>query len=166
MSGGVENVTVENVHVWSSRRAIRIKTAPGRGGYVRNITYRNITITDARVGIVIMTQYNEHPDGGFDPAAIPTIQNLTFAGIYGRDVRVPVRIQGSEDIPIQDVSFQNVSVKLYRNNEHVFQCSYVQGRALGPIYPAPCKNLDLYDENGRLVMQSTSHNVSDIDYDL
>jgi len=66
MSGGIANITVENIHVWSTRRAIRIKTAPGRGGYIHNITYRNITINDARVGIVIMTDYNKHPDEDYD----------------------------------------------------------------------------------------------------
>ncbi|KAE8731984.1 Pectin lyase-like superfamily protein isoform 2 [Hibiscus syriacus] len=34
MSGGVSNVTVENLIVWSSRRAVRIYTAAGRGEYV------------------------------------------------------------------------------------------------------------------------------------
>ncbi|KAJ8532102.1 hypothetical protein K7X08_012025 [Anisodus acutangulus] len=34
MSGRVSNVTVENVHAWNSRRALRIKIAAGRGGYV------------------------------------------------------------------------------------------------------------------------------------
>ncbi|MCH90799.1 polygalacturonase-like, partial [Trifolium medium] len=33
MSGGVSNITVENLLVWDSRRGVRIKTAPGRGGY-------------------------------------------------------------------------------------------------------------------------------------
>jgi polygalacturonase len=27
MSGGVANVTVENVHIWDSRRGVKIKTA-------------------------------------------------------------------------------------------------------------------------------------------
>lgn len=166
MSGGVANITVENVHVWNSRRGVRIKTAPGRGGYIRNISYRNVTIDNSLFGIVIETEYNEHPDKDFDPAAIPTIETVSFAGIYGEKVRLPVRIQGSEDIPIQDVSFQNVSLKLYKRKDHVFQCAYVQGRVFGSIFPAPCKNLDQYDGSGHQVMQSTSHNVSDLDYAL
>ncbi|RVX05366.1 putative polygalacturonase [Vitis vinifera] len=67
MSGGVSNVTVENLLVWNSRRAVRIKTSPGRGGYVQHINYRNLTFDNVRVGIVIKTDYNEHPDDGFDP---------------------------------------------------------------------------------------------------
>ncbi|RWW34318.1 hypothetical protein GW17_00000922 [Ensete ventricosum] len=166
MSGGVSNVTVEDLIVWESRRGIRIKTAVGRGGYVRDVFYHNVTLDKVRVGIVIKTDYNEHPDDGFDPKAVPTIENVTFSGIHGQGVRVPVRIHGSEEIFVKGVSFQDMSVGLSYKKKHVFQCSYVEGRVIGSIFPAPCENLDLYDEQGKLVKRSMSHNVTDIDYDI
>lgn len=166
MSGGVSNVLVENLHAWDSRRAVRIKTARGRGGYVSNITYRNLRFDRVRVGIVVTTAYNEHADEGFDPAALPRVENITFSGVRGRDVRVPVRIHGSEGIPIRGVTIRDMSVGIYLKKKHVFQCSYVEGRAVGPVSPEPCVNLDVYDEAGRLVKQSSSQNATDIDYDL
>ncbi|KAG6496415.1 probable polygalacturonase [Zingiber officinale] len=162
MSGGVSNVLMENLIVWDSRRGIRIKTAPGRGGYVQNITFKNVTFHNLRVGIVIKTDYNEHPPG-FDPKSLPIIQNISFVGIHGRDVLVPVRLHGSEEIPIKGVSFRDVSVQS-SYNKHVFQCSYVEGRAIGPIFPAPCENLDIYDEQGNVVKRSESQNKTNIDY--
>ncbi|KZV51284.1 polygalacturonase [Dorcoceras hygrometricum] len=166
MSGGVSNVTIENVHVWNSRRAVRIKTAPGRGGYVKHITYRNLTFDNVRVGIVIKTEYNEHPDKGFDPKAVPRLEDISYTSVHGEGVRVPVRIHGSGDIPIWNVSFQDMSVGITYKKKHIFQCSYVQGRVIGAVFPAPCENLDLYDESGRLVRPSVAHNMSDIDYDF
>ncbi|RWW25251.1 hypothetical protein GW17_00010419 [Ensete ventricosum] len=166
MSGGVSNVTVDNLIVWESRRGIRIKTAPGRGGYIRNITYRNVTLDNVRVGIMIKTDYNEHPDEGFDPKAMPIIANISFSRIHGQGVRVPVRIHGSEDIPVKSVSFQDMSVGLTYKKKHIFQCSFIEGRVIGPIFPSPCANLDLYDEQGNLVKQSVSRNITDIDYDI
>ncbi|XP_058108668.1 probable polygalacturonase [Magnolia sinica] len=166
MSGGISNVMVENLHVWGSRRAVRIKTSPGRGGYVRNITYRNVTFDGLRVGIVIKTDYNEHPDDGYDPKAVPIIEDITFNGIHGQDVRVPVRIQGSEEIPIRNVTFRDMSVGISYKKKHIFQCSYVQGRVIGSIFPAPCENLDRYDEQERLVKRAVSPNITDIDYDF
>lgn len=166
MSGGVSNVTVDNLIVWESRRGIRIKTAPGRGGYIRNITYRNVTLDNVRVGIMIKTDYNEHPDEGFDPKAMPIIANISFSGIHGQGVRVPVRIHGSEDIPVKGVSFQDMSVGLTYKKKHIFQCSFIKGRVIGLIFPSPCENLDLYDEQGNLVKQSVSQNITDIDYDI
>lgn len=166
MSGGVSNVTVENLFVWETRRGVRIKTAPGRGGYVRNIAYQNVTFENVRVGIVIKTDYNEHPDQGFDPKALPIITNISFSSIHGQGVRVPVRIHGSEDIPIKGVSFRDMSVGLTYKKKHIFQCSFVNGRVIGSIFPSPCENLDLYDEQGKLVKRSMSQNITDIDYDI
>ncbi|KAJ0981095.1 hypothetical protein J5N97_009350 [Dioscorea zingiberensis] len=166
MSGGVSNVTIENLRVWESRRGVRIKTAPGRGGYVRDISYRNLTFDNVRVGIVIKTDYNEHPDEGFDPKALPSIENISFIGIHGQGVRVPVRIHGSEEIPVKNISFQDMSVGITYKKKHIFQCSFVQGRAIGSIFPSPCENLDRYDEQGNLVKHSIAQNITDIDYDF
>ncbi|OWM74381.1 probable polygalacturonase [Punica granatum] len=166
MSGGVSNVTVENLLVWDSRRAVRIKTAPGRGGYVRDITYRNLTFDNVRVGIVIKTDYNEHPDEGYDPKALPALKGITFSGVHGQGVRVPVRIHGSEEIPVKNVTFWDMSVGTTYKKKHIFQCAFVQGRVIGSVFPAPCDNLDRYDEKGNLVKRSASQNVTDIDYDI
>lgn len=166
MSGGVSNITIENILVWESRRAIRIKTAAGRGGYVRDITYRNLTFENVTVGIVIKTDYNEHPDEGFNPKALPTIRDISFNGVHGHGVRVPVRISGSEEIPIVNVTFRDMSVVTTYKKKHIFQCAFVQGQVIGTVVPSPCENLDQYDEGGRLVKRSASQNVTDIDYDV
>ncbi|KAJ0244480.1 hypothetical protein HA466_0191040 [Hirschfeldia incana] len=166
MSGGVSNITVENILIWSSRRGVRIKTAPGRGGYVRDITFRNVTFDELRVGIVIKTDYNEHPDGRFDPQAFPVLENINYIGIYGQGVRVPVRIEGSKEIPVRNVTFKDMSVGITYKKKHIFQCAYVQGRVIGTIFPAPCENLDRYDEQEQMVKQSDSHNATDVDYEI
>ena len=166
MSGGVSNVTVEKVLVWDSRRGVRIKTAPGRGGYVRDITYRGVELLNLRVGIVVKTDYNEHPDEGFDPSAVPAVERIAFEGIRGKGVRVAVRIQGSAEIPVRSVTFRDLAVGLAYKKKHVFQCAFVQGRVLGSVFPAPCPNLDQYDERGRLIRPSSVPNTTDVDYDV
>lgn len=166
MSGGVSNVTIENIHIWNSRRAVRIKTAPGRGGYIRHISYRNLKFENVRVGIVIKTDYNEHPDEGFDPGAAPVLEDISYISVHGEGVRVPVRIHGSKEIPVRNVMFRDMSVGITYKKKHIFQCSDVQGRVIGTIFPAPCDNLDLYDEEGNLIKLSPSRNISDIDYDF
>ncbi|KAI3801233.1 hypothetical protein L1987_29337 [Smallanthus sonchifolius] len=166
MSGGVSNVTVENVIVRDSRRAVRIKTAAGRGAYIQDIKYKNITMENVKVGIVIKTDYNDHPDGGFDPEAFPVIRDISYTSIYGELVRVAVRIHGSADIPVRNLTFKDMSVGMTYKKEHVFQCAYVSGRVIGSIFPRPCVNLDLYDEQETLVRKSDSESASDIDYDI
>ncbi|XP_039071594.1 probable polygalacturonase [Hibiscus syriacus] len=123
----------------------------GRGGYVRDITYPNLTFDGARVGIVSKTDYNEHPDDDFDRKALPIIRDISFTKIYGQGVRVPVRIQGSEDIAIRNVTFRDMSIGITYKKKHIFQCAFVEGRLVGTIFPAPCENLDRYDEEDILV---------------
>ena len=166
MSGGVSGVTVENVVVWNSRRGVRIKTAPGRGGYVQDISYHNLTLDVVRVGIVIKTDYNEHPDEGYDPKAVPVLKDISFTSIHGQGVRVPVRMHGSEEIPVRNVTFRDMSVGITYKKKHIFQCAFVYGRVIGTIFPAPCDNLDRYDEQERLVKRSAAQNATDIDYDF
>ncbi|XP_073141298.1 probable polygalacturonase [Henckelia pumila] len=164
MSGGVSKINVENLLVWNSKRGIRIKTSPGRGGYVRQITYKNITFENVRVGIALKTDYNEHPDEGYNPEALPVIEDINFVGIRGRGVRIPVRMYGSEQIPVRNVTFNDMSVGITYKKKHIFQCSFVQGRAIGKIFPTPCMNLDVYD-GVRLVRKAMFENNSDTDYD-
>ncbi|CAN6274204.1 unnamed protein product [Urochloa humidicola] len=166
MSGGVANVIVENVRIWESRRGVRIKTATGRGGYIRNISYRNITFDNVRAGIVIKVDYNEHADDGYDRTAFPDIMSISFRGIHGWGVRVPVRAHGSDVIPIKDISFQDMSVGISYKKKHIFQCSYVEGRVIGSVFPKPCENLDVYNEQGQLVKRAVPLNSTELDYDI
>eukprot|EP01018_Ginkgo_biloba_P027575 Gb_23151 [translate_table: standard] len=166
MSGGVSNVTVENILVWQSRRGVRIKTSPGRGGYVQQISYRNLTFDTLRVGIVIKTDYGEHPDEKYDPKALPKVENLIYHGVHGREVRIPVRIYGSEEIPVKNVEFRDMNVGVTYKKKHIFQCTFIQGRVIGDVFPRPCENLALYDEYGRLVRPATLSNAPIVDYDF
>ncbi|XP_051138537.1 probable polygalacturonase [Andrographis paniculata] len=173
MSGGVSRVIIENLLVWSSKRGVRIKTSPGRGGYVRQVTYRNLTLDNVRVGIVMKTDYNEHPDEGYDPNALPHIEDINFDRIHGQGVRIPVRIYGSPEIPVRNITFRNMSVGITYKKKRIFQCSFIQGRVVGKIFPAPCEELDVYDEEGHLLRQGISRNSTrdtartgtDVDYD-
>uniref|UniRef100_M1B4D6 Polygalacturonase n=1 Tax=Solanum tuberosum TaxID=4113 RepID=M1B4D6_SOLTU len=165
MSGGVSNIIVENLLIWNSKRGIRIKTSPGRGGHIRHVIYRNLTLQNVRVGLVIKTDYNEHPDEGYDPNALPVIEDISFTGIRGQGVRIPARIYGSAEIPVQNITFQDMSVGITYKKKRIFQCSFVQGRVIGKIFPAPCENLDWYDDGGKLIRQSTKKNTKDLDYD-
>ncbi|KAK4362120.1 hypothetical protein RND71_017361 [Anisodus tanguticus] len=129
------------------------------------VIYRNLTLQNVRVGIVIKTDYNEHPDEGYDPKALPVIEDISFTGIRGQGVRIPARIYGSPEIPVQNVTFQDMSVGITYKKKRIFQCSYVQGRVIGKIFPAPCDNLDWSDDRGKLLRRSTTKNTKDLDYD-
>ena len=47
MSGGVENVIVDDVHLQNVGQGLRIKAGLGRGGYVKNIKYNNVNMDNS-----------------------------------------------------------------------------------------------------------------------
>jgi polygalacturonase len=92
-SGGVENVLIEDVvHQGpSSFHGVGIKTAPARGGYVRNVHYKNISFGEVD-GEFITVWQNDGPshcdsgkadDGG--PCVAPhltEIRNITYEDLH------------------------------------------------------------------------------------
>lgn len=160
MSGGVSNISVENFYVWHSKRGVRIKTAPGRGGYVTDLSFKNITLDIVRVGIVMKTDYDDHPDTHFDPKALPLVQNISFIGVHGKGIRIPVRIYGSAKVPVERVEFKDFDVGVTRKKKHIFQCSFVHGKVIGNVYPRPCDSLDIYDENGFIIRAGSTANYT------
>eukprot|EP01050_Picozoa_sp_SAG11_P014714 SAG11_NODE_1841_length_4182_cov_4.130541_4_plen_100_part_00 len=53
MSGGIINVTFENMVINHQTAGIHIKAPLGRGGVITNITYRNIDLRSVRQCILI-----------------------------------------------------------------------------------------------------------------
>ncbi|CAM6017754.1 unnamed protein product, partial [Sphagnum balticum] len=141
MSGGVEDVVVDRVHIWGSRRGVRIKTSTGRGGYVKNILYTNLTLHNVKMGIVIKTDYGDHPDSGFNPQAFPQVANISFHGVFGSKVMYPVVMAGSQEVFITGIEIRNMNVSTTNMKKNVFQCSYLQGKVAGHVFPSPCKEL-------------------------
>ncbi|KAF9611491.1 hypothetical protein IFM89_032461 [Coptis chinensis] len=113
-------------------------------------------------------QHNDSSDRSMEKTSItcnclgPPLENVEgvfsntgcFIGIHGQGVRVPVRLHGSDDIPLRNLTFRDMSVGTTYKKKHIFQCAFVQGRVIGTIFPAPCDNLDLYNEQEQSAVAS------------
>lgn len=139
MSGGVRDVYVEDVHVFNTGTGIRIKTAPGRGGYVTNITISGMTMQTVQKAIDITANAGEHPDANFDPAAIPSIKGLVIANIVGEHVLSPGRFLGLQASPLRGLCLSNISLNM-SSSLRTWSCTYVEGVA-SSVYPPICSNL-------------------------
>jgi hypothetical protein len=56
-TGGVSNITVVNCTFNNTEQGIRIKTDRGRGGYVHNLSYYNLHMTNVNFPILIYASY-------------------------------------------------------------------------------------------------------------
>jgi len=58
LSGGIRNVMVTNCVFQDLPRGFRLKTRKGRGGFVENVTYSDITISNTEDPLVLNMNYN------------------------------------------------------------------------------------------------------------
>jgi len=89
-SAGIRNVRVTNCKCLSARTfAIYIKSRPGRGAFIENITMDGLEVSGAQQGFLRINMLNsgkqdEDPVPG--DAGIPTIRNLRFSNIHVTDM--------------------------------------------------------------------------------
>ncbi|KNC74132.1 hypothetical protein SARC_13311 [Sphaeroforma arctica JP610] len=87
MSGGVQNVTIRNSVSTNSKRGyplIRIKTRQGRGSYVRDVTFSNITADFATYLMRVDMFYPPQPARGKYPIISDiTVKDITLQRAFG-----------------------------------------------------------------------------------
>jgi polygalacturonase len=106
MTGGVENVYIENITGGKIQRAFRIKTNSLRGGFARNIGFRNSTVKEATgVLIDIKTSYGREI-GEF----YPEITNINIENVACKHAVKAISMMGTADIPINNVALKNIKV--------------------------------------------------------
>jgi len=112
MSAGVKNVFVENCKtIGYLKRGIYLKTNADRGGFIKNIFFRNIQLNEVEDCIYITSNY--HGEGkGFQS----DISNLYFSKIIcNKASESGIVIQGFPDKKIRNISFHNIEIKSAKN---------------------------------------------------
>lgn len=135
MSGGIKNVYVKDIHVFNTGTGIRIKTAPGRGGYVVNVSFSGMTMVKVGKAIDITEDGGDHPDDNFNPNAVSLVKGLAFDNIVGREVSSAGRFLGIQGSPLLNICMSRVSLSL--STPGTWACSYLQGIA-SSVYPTAC----------------------------
>ncbi|XP_051198306.1 probable polygalacturonase isoform X2 [Lolium perenne] len=138
MSGGISEIRAEGIHIINSVHGIRIKTAPGRGGYVKNVYIADVRMDNVSIAIRVTGNYGEHPDDNYDKYALPVISNITIKDVVGVNIGVAGMFQG-----IQGDSFSNIclsNVTLSAKSTSPWNCSLVEGYS-DSVSPEICEQL-------------------------
>lgn len=113
ISAGVQNIFVENCIMNSPNldRAIRIKTNTKRGGFVKNVYVRNVTVGQVKEAVLkINLFYGIYgvQEGGF----MPMVQNINLENIQvDNGGKYGILAKGYAENPIKDISFKDVTIK-------------------------------------------------------
>ncbi|KAL3632738.1 hypothetical protein CASFOL_025722 [Castilleja foliolosa] len=139
MSGGIRNVLVEDLYVRDSASGVRIKTDKGRGGYITNITIRNIMMERVKVPIRFSRGADDHPDENWDPKALPKVRGIFISNVVSIDSRKAPLLGGIEGAPFEDICMKNISI-LGLSPLVRWSCEFVSGFSDG-VSPMPCVEL-------------------------
>lgn len=109
MSGGVENVFIENCgYAGYVKRGIFIKTNPDRGGYVRNVFVNNVKFGEVLDLFYVTSMYAGQ---GLGNTHFSEIENLVVDSLVARNVTgTALVLQGTPQRHIRRVRFNRVDV--------------------------------------------------------
>jgi len=147
MSGGVEDVTFEDSTISYAGIALKLSAPIPRGGTIRNIAYRNISI--ARTGLAIAVE-NGNVGTPSSPEDIPDVWNVTFADIsvanlschpgcvaFGCDKNVGWLLSGAR-VPLHGLNMSNVVAVSGTGKTLTWKCSNTYGVAKNISPPLTC----------------------------
>ncbi|KAF3436492.1 hypothetical protein FNV43_RR23584 [Rhamnella rubrinervis] len=140
MSGGISNILVEHLHIRNSLLGINLKTTRGRGGYMKDITIKDVEMINVKVAIEATGQSGTHPDDKFDPNALPVVRGITFENIVGTNITFSGNFSGIYELPFTSICLSNISFSLTSiSTSSSWSCSNVMGFSEN-VSPKPCPN--------------------------
>ncbi|XP_068338394.1 probable polygalacturonase isoform X1 [Pyrus communis] len=140
MSGGISHVRVEQLRLHDSFIGIALKTAMGRGGYMKDIVISNVEMENIHLAIEATGQIGSHPDEKYDPDELPVVKGITFENMVGTNVTLAGSFSGLEKSPFTSICLSNISFSLTWNSSTSWFCSNVIGFS-HEVSPKPCPNL-------------------------
>ncbi|CAE8643918.1 unnamed protein product [Polarella glacialis] len=111
MSGGVEDVLIEDCTVISAGVGVEIKVGAGRGGFVRRVAVRRLQVGDTlRGALVVMASYPEqNPFCREQNPPAPTVSDISFEDVEvtGRSEGPLVNFKGTPEVFMQNITMRN-----------------------------------------------------------
>jgi len=128
-SGGIKNVYIENCIFDGLKRGIRLKSMLGRGGYVENINYSNITIKNTRDQAIVIDLHYALSTVQPKSKTPPRFKNINIKNITGDNADTAVQINGICEQLMENISFENINVKAKKG----FYACHIDGLYLNNI---------------------------------
>nr|GME06284.1 probable polygalacturonase [Ipomoea batatas] len=145
MSGGIQDVRAEDLKALNTESGVRIKTAPGRGGFVKDIYVRNAEYHTMKYVFWVSGEYNSHPDKGFDPTALPNITGINYSKINAKNVTIAGKLIGLEEDPFTGICISDATIEMRAADDDdkpkpAWNCTDISGVA-SSVTPKPCGQL-------------------------
>lgn len=141
MSGGIQDVRAEDILAINSESGVRIKTAIGRGGFVKDVYVRRMTMHTMKWVFWMTGNYGSHADSKYDPKAIPVIHGINYRDMVADNVTMVARLEGISGDPFTGICISNVTVGMAEKaKKEPWTCTDVAGIS-ADVVPQPCDPL-------------------------
>ncbi|GKA25431.1 probable polygalacturonase [Tanacetum coccineum] len=147
MSGGIKNIRAEDITAINSQSAIRIKTAPGRGGYVKDIFVNRMNLQTMKYVFWTTGSYGQHTDSGYDPNALPKVERINYKNVVAKDVKMAGNMGGIDGDPFTGFCLSNITIGLSARPKPLqWNCTNIYGVSSN-VTPRPC---DILKDKGSI----------------
>ncbi|KAJ4705955.1 Pectin lyase-like superfamily protein [Melia azedarach] len=137
MSGGIKDVRAEDITAINTQSGVRIKTAVGRGAYVKDIYVRRMAMKTMKYVFWMTGDYGSHPDPGFDPKALPQVTAINYRDMVAENVTYSARLDGIRNDPFTGICISNVTITLTEKPKELqWNCTNIQGITSRVMPPA------------------------------
>ena len=147
MSGGVENVLVEQIRFTLANGAAHIKTGVTRGGYVKDVIFRDLYIEGpVDNGILVDGSYrapNPSCASGWKPPALSVMSNYSFINIDGTKMDASKNVyhfKGQDGATMTGMHLENVTFAAGKTTPQ-WLCANVKGTANDVAPGPPCPEI-------------------------
>lgn len=135
-SSGVRNVAVTNCSFTGTTNGIRIKSEPGLGGLIQNVSYRNLTLTDVPNPFLITMAYALNPNNSY-ATDVPQVSGMTVDQFTATGAKGAGSLVGLAAAPIQNLTLSNFTISaktglVLQNATGVAMRNYTITTASGP----------------------------------
>ena len=132
MSGGVHGVRVRrNTFGFGAQSAARVKSAPGRGGVMRDLLWEDNEVRGTVVAVSVQMAYKPGPPENSSSPGTPHLRGLTVRNLTGYSLRGG-ELLCLEESPCTGIELEGIQLTAALG----WTCEYAYGRAEG-VVPAP-----------------------------
>lgn len=156
-SGGMNNIIVYDCNFDGTEVGLRFKSAPGRGGWCKNIYCMNITMNNIlKEAIIYETGYADKgavvsATAGDDKSAFfPDWGNMAIWDVTVNKAKTAFKIDGGPSCPVHDINLDNVVMKncndglVFKNARNIIMNGVsIQSKNKNKIDQASCSKITL-----------------------
>lgn len=108
-SSGVSSVSVTNCTFTGTTNGIRIKSQPGLGGAIQNLSYSQITMTNVTNPLIIDLAYSLNNNNGY-ASDIPSVSGLTIDQLSVTGAKNAGSLVGLTNSLLQNLTLSNLQI--------------------------------------------------------